>query len=253
MGTAFTFDLIVEVSTPAGDATTILRQVTDWLHWADRTFTTYDELSFISRFSRGELSLAECPPEMEHIVEMCDRYHGLTDGWFDAWAGPDHRFDPSGIVKGWAAQRASELLAQAGFIRHCVNAGGDVAVRGRGPSSASPQWGVGITHPMIADALCAVINVQDECVATSGTSQRGHHVWRRDGTPSTQLASATVVSRDLVWADAFATAALARGADAIEWLYDLGVDAYVVDAGGDEWSTPGFLDRRVWPPHSEIR
>jgi len=251
MGTAVTFDVIADGRESFTErATSAIDRATQWLHWVNHTFTTYDDASFVSRFSRGDVSLDECPREVAYIVEECDRYHDMTDGWFDAWAGPGGRFDPSGLVKGWATQRASEILRDAGFIRHCLNAGGDVVVRGPGPIAGTPSWGVGVAHPIVADALCAVIAVQDECVASSGIAERGLHVWRRDGTPATDLALVTVIATDLGWADAVATAALARGSGAIEWLCALEVDAYVVDVAGDEWATSGFQDRRLWPPAS---
>jgi thiamine biosynthesis lipoprotein len=59
--------------------------------------------------------------------------------------------------------------------------------------------------------------------------------------PADELASVTVVGPDLTFADAYATAALARGRAAPAWLETLaGHEAYVVDAGGHVWSTPGF-------------
>ena len=37
----------------------------------------------------------------------------VTDGWFDAWAGPGG-FDPGGLIKGWAIDRAAARLRAAG-------------------------------------------------------------------------------------------------------------------------------------------
>lgn len=252
MGTAVTFDVITDGRPFFTERVTCaIERAAQWLHWVDRTFTTYDDSSFVSRFGRGDISLDECPDELTYVVEECDRYHDLTDGWFDAWAGP-RGFDPCGFVKGWATQRASEILLDDGFTRHCVNAGGDVVVRGCGPMADTTSWGVGIAHPQVANALCAVISAQDQCVASSGIGERGLHVWRRDRTPATELALVTLIGADLGWADAIATAALARGSGAIAWLDGLGVDAYMVSAAGDEWATSGFQDRRLWPPHRRV-
>ncbi len=135
----------------------------------------------------------------------------------------------------------------AGFTQHCVNAGGDVVARGY--PRPGERWGVGINHPLVRNALCAVVEVSDQAVATSGTAERGAHVWRPiDSSPALQLASVTIVGPDLSTADVYATAAFAMGLDAPKWIEDLdGIDAYIVDAGGHEWSTPGFSRRRTWP------
>ncbi|MEK8109860.1 FAD:protein FMN transferase [Micromonospora sp. M12] len=61
------------------------------------------------------------------MLETCADLWGATDGFFDAYA--TGRLDPSGFVKGWAAQVASDRLLAAGAGNHCVNAGGDVRVR----------------------------------------------------------------------------------------------------------------------------
>ena len=58
-----------------------------------------------------------------------------------------------------------------------------------------------------------------DATATSGVGARGLHVWDgRDGTRATAFASLTVVGPSLAWADAFATAAFARGHDGLGWL-----------------------------------
>jgi thiamine biosynthesis lipoprotein len=87
-----------------------------------------------------------------------------------------------------------------------------------------------------------VVAVTDAAVATSGTYERGMHVFDpHTFLPATDLASVTVVGPDLTFADAYATAGLARGRTAPEWLSSLaGHEASVIDANGYVWSTPGF-------------
>jgi thiamine biosynthesis lipoprotein len=169
-----------------------------------------------------------------------------TDGYFDVRA--DHGWlDPSGLVKGWSVERASALLARAGSANHCINAAGDVRVRGE--AEAGRPWQIGVLHPQHPDALTAVVAVTDAAVATSGTYERGLHVFDpHTFLPADALASVTVVGPDLTFADAYATAALARGLAAPAWLSSLsGHEAYVVDAGGHVWSTPGFPALPVAP------
>jgi thiamine biosynthesis lipoprotein len=240
MGTAVTFDLRFDNEQQRESAVAGVGEACEWLHWVDTTFTTYDESSYVRRLARGELSVDDCPPRVGEVIEMCERYRDETDGWFDPWAGPAG-FDPSGLVKGWSVQLASDLLLSRGFSRHCVNGGGDVAARGR-PGDA-PAWGIGIVDPFDNQALSVVVRVVDEAVATSGVAERGRHVWRRDGTPATELASVTVLDPALTRADVYATTALAMGQEALPWLAARVSDAYVVGADRVELMTPGFADR----------
>ena len=78
----------------------------------DRVFSTYRPDSVISRLGRGELDLDHCPPEVAEVLALGQRAEEQSDGAFSILAaGPAtrgrRRLDPSGVVKGWAAERAS--------------------------------------------------------------------------------------------------------------------------------------------------
>jgi thiamine biosynthesis lipoprotein len=233
----------IDIRDARGDAPALVAEVVGWLHEVDATFSTYKPESVVSRIRDGELALDDAPAVVRGVVERCEELRVRTDGYFDAYA--DGRLDPSGLVKGWAVEEASARLAARGSRRHCINAGGDVRVRGE-PDPGRP-WLVGIAHPLVADSMCAVVPLRDAAVATSGTAERGAHVVDpHTGRAALDLASVSVVGADLGLADAYATAALAMGFDAPAWLATLdGYEAYVVDAGGNEWATaawPGLRD-----------
>lgn len=213
--------------------------VARWLHWVDATFSTFKDDSVISRIASGALPESDAPAMVRRVLERCDELRDVTNGYFDARFGG--RLDPAGFVKGWSVEVASALLVAGGADRHCVNAGGDIRTRGE-PEPGRP-WHVGVAHPLVRDALCTTVTVRDGAVATSGTAERGAHlVDPHTGRPSIDLASVTVVGPDLATADAYATAAFVMGFDAPEWLAGLdGYEAYVVDAGGMEWATDGFV------------
>ena len=236
MGTVFSFDVR---NPPAGtDVGRALDEAVAWLHWVDVTFSTYKASSEVSRFDAGELPAGRCCAEMRHVIALCHRYGELTAGYFDAWA--TGRFDPSGLVKGWAVQEASLLLARRGLLDHVVDGGGDVVLSGGpGPGQA---WRVGVKHPSVPGAFCAGLWLEAGAVATSGTYERGQHIIVPfTGRPATELVSVSVVGPDLVAADAFATAALAMGVAAPDWLGGLeSYESQVVSARGRGWSTPGF-------------
>ena len=136
-----------------------------------------------------------------------------------------HRFvvvgTVSGVVKGWSIEQASSILEAAGLPDHAIDGGGDVRLRGApGPGRAGR---VGVRHPGRREAYSAALCLGDAAVATSGTYERGAHVVNpRTGRPATELVSVTVVGPELTTTDAYATAALAMGADAPAWLAGLG-------------------------------
>jgi thiamine biosynthesis lipoprotein len=225
----------IEIREPAGldaePAFALLRE-------ADTVFSTYREDSAISRLGRGELMIADCPPEVDEVLTRCAALERETGGYFSV--RPAGRLDPSGYVKGWAVARAAAALVRAGGRNFCINAGGDVIARG-GP------WRVGIRHPIEHDKLAAVLAVEDLAVATSGEYERGAHIFDpHTGEPPTGLLSVTIVGHDLARADAYATAAFAMGADGPEWTTTLGgYDAMCVTSDRQVLTTPGFERHRA--------
>ena len=132
------------------------------------------------------------------------------------------------------------MLAERGSTNHCINAGGDIRLRGE-PEPGRP-WRAAIAHPLVRQALTVVVEGRDIAVATSGTAERGLHVLDpTTGLPAAALASVTIVGPELALTDAYATAALAMGFAAPAWLETLVEhEAYVIDSGGHVWWTPGF-------------
>jgi thiamine biosynthesis lipoprotein len=220
----------------------VLRRLADevcaWLHLVDERFSTYREESEISRLGRGTLALDDCSADVRAVLEECAELWRSTDGYFDVYA--PGRLDPSGYVKGWAVQVASDRLLAEGVANHSLNAGGDVRVRG-GPAPGE-RWRIGIRHPWQADRVSQVVTGSDLAVATSGTYERGFHVINpRLGTPARGLVSVTVVGQDLGLADAYATAAVAMGEAGLDWLARLdGYECAAITEDGRSFRSAGF-------------
>jgi FAD:protein FMN transferase len=238
MGTVVSFDLRLtdEAKRPAMQAA--VKDAVVWLHEVDDVFSTYRDDSQISRLGRGELRLADCNDDVAEVLDLCAAVSRETDGYFSCTFGG--RLDPTGLVKGWAVQRASELLIVAGSVHHCVNGGGDIQAAG-GRARGLP-WQVGISHPLDRGGFASVVTVTDGAVATSGTAERGLHVVDpHTGRPVETLASVTLVGPDLIRTDAYATAALAMGESARSWVESLaGYEGFAVAADGSGWWTSGY-------------
>lgn len=213
MGTVFTLD----VRAPGVPARAVDGAVA-WLHRVDAVFSTYRPDSEVSRLGRGELALDSCSADVRAVLARCAELSAETGGFFSA--RPGGTLDPSGYVKGWAIERASELLRAAGSTNHCVNGGGDVQCVGE--AAPGRPWRIGITHPARPGDLAGIVAGAagaDLAVATSGTAERGAHVLDpHTGRPPEGLLSVTVIGTRLADVDAYATAAFAMGTGALAWL-----------------------------------
>lgn len=208
------------------------------LHRADEVFSTYDPDSPVSRLRRGEAALAALPPEVGEVLALCQKAKTASRGWFDPWAMPGG-VDPTGLVKGWAVQRAADILRQAGVGAALVNGAGDLAAVGS-PAPGEP-WRAGIRHPWRPDALACLVAVR-AAIATSAAYERGAHlIDPATGQPASGVASATVTGPDLAMADALATALAVGGDDALAAIGALdGYAGYLIRADGSEADTGGI-------------
>jgi thiamine biosynthesis lipoprotein len=217
------------------------------LREVDAVFSTYRPESVLGRLGGAAPDPATAPPLVREVVELCAAARARTGGWFDARHLPlpsgGHGFDPSGLVKGWAVERAARWLANLDGHDLCLNAGGDVLLR-TGPGR--PGWRVGIEDPDRPERLLDVLDRRGGAVATSGTARRGAHIVDpRTGRPGRAVRSVTVVGPELLWADVYATAAVARGADALDWLAGLdGHAALLVETTGRVRATPNWPGTR---------
>ncbi len=243
MGTVFSFDIRGGGAEAVGAA---LDEAVAQLHAVDEMFSTYRDDSQVSRLARGELTVEECDPLVAEILGLCGEAERVSEGWFSAtYKG---RFDPTGIVKGWATERAALCLAAAGATGVSVNGGGDVQVYGA-PGPERP-WRVGVSDPLRPGALAAVVSAAGTerlSVATSGTAERGAHIVdpRTGRSAVTDLVAVTVVGPRLTWADAWATAAFAMGSrQGLRWLEALpDTEALLITAGDEVRCTGGLADR----------
>ena len=227
MGTVISLD--VRSGMPAEDVEAALDAAQRALQHADATFSTYRVESWISRLGRREVRPAELPADVTEVFDLCATVEQQTDGWFTArWRG-DGGLDPTGLVKGWAAQRAGRLLSDRGLVDHCVNAAGDVVLGGC--PLGEPDWRVGIADPRVPETLLGIVAAGGptgiRAVATSGTGERGAHIHDpRTGEPVTSVLSATVVGPDAAVADGLATALVAAGSAAPGLLASLRADGW---------------------------
>jgi thiamine biosynthesis lipoprotein len=233
MGMPVTIDVRQEAADPL-----MLDAAFEEFHVLDRIFSTYRPDSVVSRINRGELDLLEAGGEVGRAIGIAGFYERATDGYFSVWL--NGRLDPSGLVKGWAIDRACSILERAGARSYFVDAAGDV--RARGGNGSGQPWRIGIRHPVQRDLVAGVISGMDLACATSGTYEKGPHVLDpHTGLPASDLVSVTVVGLDILEADIYATAALAMGNRGLAFIERLpGYEAYVIGSDLLAGRTSGF-------------
>lgn len=225
MGTVFTIDI-----RDSGAWDSAVRDVVSWLHRVDAIFSTFRADSDISRIRRGELHVADADPHVGSVLDLCAQVQTATDGYFTAM--PHGQLDPTGLVKGWAIERADLLLREHDSTNHAVNGGGDMQLAGEG--APGRPWTVGIADPNDPARVAATVTGRELAVATSGTAERGRHIIDPfTGRAADRLASVTVAGPSLTRADAYATAAFVMGQDALAWIEQLAdYEALLIDVDG---------------------
>jgi len=214
--------------------------VFDYFRGVDERFSPYKRGSETCRIDRGELAPVSASPEMREVLLLSEETKQLTGGHFDVWF--QGRFDPSGLVKGWAIAQASRILDDDDFVSFCIEAGGDIEVRGA--NDEGKPWAIGLRSPFDPEKLTHRLLLQNRGVATSGTYIRGEHIYNpKTGARVNEIASLTVIGPNVFEADRLATAAFAMGASGIQFMAGLpGFDACVIGWDGIATFTPGFTE-----------
>ncbi len=153
---------------------------------------------------------------------------------------PDTQINLGGIAKGYAIDRAADLLRKGGLDSFYAQAGGDLYVEGKKPDGE--PWRVGIRDPRGPEGrFFARLAVENHAFSTAGDYERAfvkdgkryHHIIDpRTGYPATASRSVTVWAKDALTADAIDDAVFILGPEKglalVESLEDCG--AVIVDA-----------------------
>jgi len=186
-----------------------LAEVTEYVKVIDREFSTYKPDSQVSQIRRGELKIENASAQMQEVWQLCLRARELTDGSFDPWCVKGG-YDPSGYVKGWAADGCIRILKGHGAENIQINAAGDLALAG-GFEDGKP-WSIGVRSPENKFEVLKVFEIFDGAIATSGTYEIGAHIKDpHTGLIAIGARSATVIGPDGGLADALATSLVVTG------------------------------------------
>ena len=205
------------------------------------------------------------PPSAQAIHEILDQHPSMSDihlKGLQMWGKNSAlKLDFGAFAKGYAVDRAIDLLRESGVQHAVVNAGGDLRAIGR---HGERPWRIGIRHPRRSGILASVEVEGDESVFTSGDYERyfdwegkryDHIIDPRNEYPAKGLSSVTVFAQQADLADAAATALFVAGPKEVDWLpiaRTMGITgAMLVDEQGGIQVTPGIRARLYFEPEPE--
>jgi len=143
-----------------------------------------------------------------------------------------------GIGKGYAAERAKQVMRQAGVESGVVNASGDLTTWGVQPDGK--EWTIGIANPNATGQIFSYMSISGMAVATSGNYEKyvvingkkySHTIDPRTGLPVGGIKSVTIITTNAEIADAMATPVMIMGIetglDMINQIKD--IEAVIID------------------------
>jgi thiamine biosynthesis lipoprotein len=210
-----------------------MQKVIDFCKQVDADFSSYIDTSWVTRLRTHQIEITSCPPSVQEVWELCLQAKYLSDGAFDPWA-VDGGFDPSGLVKGWAADKCADMLVASGAQHVQVNAAGDLALRGGFfdvTDDVVKLWSIGVVNPDNRGEVVKVFEIMDGAIATSGAYERGAHISDpHTGMIAIGAKSATIVGPQGWLCDAIATAVMVGGTDSAKWFSQAELHGYQVFA-----------------------
>ncbi|MBI2899439.1 MAG: FAD:protein FMN transferase [Planctomycetes bacterium] len=159
------------------------------------------------------------PAELESALKRVGRERVLIEGG-NVRLVEGTELDPGAIGKGWAVDRAAEVLRRAGVTAAFVDFGSTVLALGAPPGKEG--WTVGIRDPFRTDRVLGTLVVRDASVSTSGSYEKffekdgkryGHILDPRTGRPVEGVASVSVLAPTGTASDALSTAVFVAGLD----------------------------------------
>jgi len=143
-----------------------------------------------------------------------------------------------GIGKGYAAEKAKQVMKLHGVESGVVNASGDLTAWGLQPNGN--PWTVGIANPDAPDEVFSYMNITDLSVATSGNYEKyifvngrkySHTIDPRTGLPVTGIKAVTIITTHAELADAMATPVTIMGVNAgLDMINQMkNIEAIIID------------------------
>ena len=243
MRTTFTtMGTVASLEVP-GEHMALVADVRELFERSESRFSLYRDDSELSLIASGRVTLAESSAELRDAYASALEWRSLTGGSFTPHR-PDGVIDLNGLVKARAIAEAGALLQAGGCLDFTINVGGDILTGGMAPRAV--PWRTGITDPAHAGdrnaaPLCSFPMTVHRAIATSGSAERGDHIWLARPESAPEFVQVSVLADDIETADVLATTIIAAGRDFLSRATaNWDIDVLTVDRAGELLVTPGL-------------
>jgi len=189
------------------------------------------------------------PPSLKAIAEHLQGTQDCLIQKEHLWVrtSPNCQLDFGAIAKGYAIDRGIEILKQHGIQHAMIDAGGDIRIIGQ---HASHPWRIGIRDPRHHDRILGILSLQgDASVVTSGDyerfyiyqGKRYHHILNpKNGMPSQNNQSVTVIASNAMLADAWSTALFVSNKKDLSLAESNHIQAFIINHEGMQQQSKGM-------------
>ncbi len=154
------------------------------------------------------------------------------------------------IGKGYAADKAKELLVSKRVVAGVINAAGDISAWGK--KVTGEKWLIGIANPLSKDTIFSWVPLLESSVATAGNSEQfvmingikySNIINPDTGYPATGINRVSIFSKSAELCDALATAIMVMGRDAGLALVNQlgGTEVIIVDSDNELYKSNGII------------
>ena len=243
-----------------------MREALDEAERIEKLFNKFDETSEVSKINalQGEEEVV-VSIELFKIIERSIYYSEISDGSFDITVAPlkkgrykdivldkdrlsvrfldkDIKIDLGGIAKGYAVDRAKEILRSHGIESALIDIGGNIYALGS--PSGKKSWQIGIRDPRYNDNIIHRLSLKNRAVATSGNYERPSHIIDpASGRPAGEVMSVTIVADSAERSDVLSTAVFVMGIeDGLKLIRSLdGTEVFIIDKNENLIKYPNAL------------
>ncbi|EJO07116.1 thiamine biosynthesis protein [Oenococcus oeni] len=200
------------------------KKIHEWLVLVDHIFSPFRTNSELTLYNHRKIEMTGTNLLFQEVFALSIWAKEMTQGLFSAnFVG---KYNPTGAVKGWAIEKAERiqlapLLSDPNFVAINLNGGGDMQFSSS--DKHNWQWEIGIVNPFDNKKVISCFRMKNGAIATSGTSQRGEHLFnsstgRAIPEKNFNVISSSVIGSELTYSDIWATAIATTTINDHSWL-----------------------------------
>ncbi|KGH96511.1 FAD:protein FMN transferase [Oenococcus oeni] len=200
------------------------KKIHEWLVLVDHIFSAFRTNSELTLYNHRKIEMTGTNLLFQEVFALSIWAKEMTQGLFSAnFVG---KYNPTGAVKGWAIEKAERiqlapLLSDPNFVAVNLNGGGDMQFSSS--DKHNWQWEIGIVNPFDNKKVISCFRMKNGAIATSGTSQRGEHLFnsstgRAIPEKNFNVISSSVIGSELTYSDIWATAIATTTINDHSWL-----------------------------------